>query len=322
MEQSTKKYVLLYNPKAKRGKNIHRARNFKQRFETETGYVLKLWPTRSIEDLRKKAGRAYSHAQGVFALGGDGTFTEVIQGIGQTQNFNKLEKPVGFISGGTGNSFLRDFDLTNFENSSSALLQAVKQNSIIEVSAAMVKFNDPDTKELQQRIMINIWGIGLVSLINRLAQRFRAIGSMNYTIATLMRLLVHKPYSWRMVTKDSDQIIKADFINVSNSAFTGGAMKIAPDVHCTDNKLLVMIPQIFSKIGTLLLFPKIFSGEHTRHKKVQMLSVEKISFPEAENELMLLDGELVYGSAISLEVMPHWWSLYIPEENMKTYKEI
>ena len=78
------------------------------------------------------------------------------------------------------------------------------------------------------RITMNIWAVGLIPDITELAIRMRAIGSLNYSVAS--------PDQAASGTNRSDCGVKVDgaerevdcnFIWISNSRFTGGAMEIA-----------------------------------------------------------------------------------------------
>ena len=65
----------------------------------------------------------------------------------------------------------------------------------------------------------------------------RKIGSANYTIASLIKLLSHKPYELKTVI-DGGRLLKCNMVTVSNSTnLIEAKCKIAPHVRVNDGKL-------------------------------------------------------------------------------------
>lgn len=76
--------------------------------------------------------------------------------------------------------------------------------------------------------MFNIWGVGLISDITKLAIRMRKIGSMNYTVASLIKLFSHKPYELKTIIDGVEELLNCNMVTVSNSRFTGGKNANSP----------------------------------------------------------------------------------------------
>ena len=108
-------------------------------------------------------------------MGGDGTFSECLQGLAELHNFQPLPTPVGLLPGGSGNSFLRDFDAHTYEAARDSIFEAVENQETIPVDIGLCSYQefnaqDPETPgKALQRLSFNIWGLGLIAEIAALA---------------------------------------------------------------------------------------------------------------------------------------------------------
>lgn len=332
-----KQGVLIYNPNSGRGKAAMRATDFFQHWEDRTGTELRLRPTRSLADIRVAAGEIQANEIPIF-MGGDGTLSESLQGLAEAADFQKLTRPVGFLPGGTGNSFLRDFGITDYEAARDALLAAIASDQILGIDAGIVEYTpvptplravsgspitEPspkiDANGRARRITMNIWAVGLIPDITALAIRMRAIGSLNYSLASLIKLLGHKPERLTVTVDGATREVDCNFICISNSRFTGGAMEIAPAVRVNDGRLFFLCPQVKGRLQSFGLFPSIFKGTHIKHPHIDTGFVQSISLNRAEPFLMNVDGELERGLNPGVSVQPGYFSLFMDPARIEAH---
>ncbi len=308
--------VLIFNPNSGKGKAKERAIDFAEKWKELTGNELRLRPTASLADIRVAANETYTDKEIQIFMGGDGTLSESIQGISEKLNFKGLTKPVGFLPGGTGNSFLRDFEIKDYKTAREMLLSALEKNSTINIDSAIITYNkvNPDLSagDESRRIMFNIWGVGLISDVTKLAIRMRKIGSANYTIASLIKLLTHKPYELKTIIDGVEEFLKCNMLTVSNSRYTGGKMQIAPDVRVNDGKLFLISPMIKGRLNLFANFPKIFNGEHVNHPQIKTGFIKKIEINHHHPLIMNVDGELEEGFNPKMQIHPSYFKIYMP----------
>ncbi|MEA1911567.1 MAG: diacylglycerol kinase family protein [Spirochaetota bacterium] len=312
--------TLIFNPGSGRGKGSNRAGVFKTQWEKRLNGNLLLRPTRSYEDIRVAAKEAYKTDTIPIFLGGDGTLSESIQGIAELVDFKKIEKPVGFLSGGSGDSYMRDFGISSFEKASNALLEAVETDSTIEADTGLIDFKtfNPETPDKpgkeDKRIFINIWGLGLLPEIAEQAMKMRYLGSNNYTAATLIKLLKHKPTPLPVEVDGNEKNYLCNFLSLSNNRFTGGKMDIAPFTRINDGKLFIVCPEIKTRTGLFSLFPSIFKGKHINSPDVNSGFVQNLKFKNEKHFYWNIDGDLGYGFNPKISVKPGYFKLYMPKE--------
>lgn len=319
-----KQAVLVFNPKSGKGKATIRARDFADHWKDRTGNELMLRPTRSLEDIRIAARETLNQGDVQIFMGGDGTLLESLQGLAEQYNFQPLEKPIGLLPGGTGNSFLRDFDITSYEQARDALLNALTKEEIIPIDTALIRYNRVQTQvpsepgEKATRIMFNIFGVGIISDITTSAIKMRHIGEMNYQVASLYKLVGHKMYKCRVRLNNRDwEDLDFNLITVSNSRFTGGAMEIAPDVRVNDGKMFYLRSAIKSRIKLLKVFPKLFKGGVTNMPNIYTELIQSINLNHSRPFVMNVDGELDHGWNPGLDINKGYFKLYMPLSLLK-----
>ena len=308
------KGVLFYNPKSGKGKGEAKARIFADLWNKNLTYELELFPTQSLEHLQESVAKLDFKTTIPMFMGGDGTLSEGLEIIFEVHDFQKLEFPVGFLPAGSGNSFLEDFGLSQFDNASQALVKAIKDKEFMAVDALLLQFGE--NGEQKRKTVINIWGLGLVSHIAALAMKMRYFGKWNYTWATLIQtFLFHKPSRFGKIEDENESEVKIDTLAICNSRYTGGKMKMAPKVRVNDGKMHLIQASIFSKLKILKFFPRIFKGTHILMPGVsQRILGNTIGFEDSQPMLMLVDGEVMSGENPTLEMMPSSWLLYMPKE--------
>jgi diacylglycerol kinase family enzyme len=197
-------------------------------------------------------------------------------------NFTNLTKPVAFLPGGTGNSFLRDFDIKDYQTARDMFFLAFEKESTVNIDSAIITYNkvksDLSAGDVSKRIMFNIWGVGLISDITKLAIRMRKIGSMNYTVASLIKLFSHKPYKLKAIIDGVEELLNCNMVTVSNSRFTGGKMQIAPHIRVNDGKLFLISPMLKLDWLYSLTFLKFSKGIMSIIHILKQVSSRKLKF--------------------------------------------
>ena len=250
----------------------------------------------------ERAGHAAELARGlaeaghktVLALGGDGTLSEVANGI---LDLPQAKRPVlGFLPGGTGNDFLRDFGIRTIEDAA----RAIGAGHVVAVDA--VKVTWPGGGH---------WSINLVAsgLAAKAAERFgrslRWMGRKGYDVAAAIEIATMKACPTDL-TLDG-RLVQADLplVIACNSVHTGGAMPMAPDAKPTDGVLDVVTVQDTSRLGVLdLLATKVRKGLHVHHPNVKVRRAAHVIIAPRDPSPLNIDGEVLGHTPAELRVVP------------------
>ncbi len=245
------------------------------------------------------ANNSLAEYDDLIVCGGDGTFNEVINGV--VINKNKKIPRLGFLPGGTGNSFMHD-------------LNAVEPNKAIN---KIIK-NNSDTLDILKLTYnhktiysFNIVGWGLVTDILILAEKMRFLKSIRYNVASLFYILTAKGKKIKFII-DNNKIYneKYLFILICNTIHTGKGMKAAPKAKFNDGQLdIVGVKSQISPFQLIKLFTKIFTGKHIHSPFVDYINAQTINLIPENNEVLNVDGDARGGTPVKIKILKNKLSI-------------
>ena len=256
------------------------------------------YPGHTVEIGREAVHAGYDR---VICLGGDGTPYEFINGLYDRGRPARLPE-IGQIPAGTGNSFLRDFDITTPEGALEAILSGRRRKvDLVEFTYREDRANAPTTR----RYSLNIIGVGLIADILQLTnERLKFLGAAGYSLAVLIRLIRGMSNRITIEADGRKREVADSALVVSNSKFTGGKMKIAPPAATSDGRADIILFNGVNRRQIVAIFAGVFSGKHLAHPKVEASQAAAISV-ESEPPLRLMaDGELIGWTPLRVKVLP------------------
>ena len=228
----------------------------------------------------------------ILVAGGDGTVFEVINGL------SHMDEPVtlGILPLGTGNSFLRDFEITDAAGTLKAMSEGrTRSVDLIECTTADGGF-----------VYLNILSFGFTSEVGALTnRRFKPLGAHGYTVATVVEVLRLQHHHFRYQL-DGGPVISTPctFLSFNNSQFTGGTMHMAPTADPTDGELDALHIGALGRLELLATFPRIYSGTHLDSPKHTAQRAREVTFHIDEPLDLMVDGEIIRARPLGLKVRP------------------
>lgn len=221
----------------------------------------------------------------VVAIGGDGLVNLCLQEV--------AEQNIGFsvIPAGTGNDFARA--VGSHKKSVNEIFNVVSSQDPTTIDLGLV------TGAFGKRWYVQVLSTGFDALVNNLANRINwPRGQMKYTLATLLTLARFKPIPYELII-DGKQF-KQDFmlLSVANGETYGGGMRICPDASNSDGIFDILLVHPVSKIVLLSIFPKVFTGKHVPHPKIDIIRGKKVQI--SADASAFADGEFV--SKLPIEI--------------------
>jgi diacylglycerol kinase (ATP) len=151
---------------------------------------------------------------------------------------------------------------------------------------------------------VNVLGTGFVAEVNHRAKGFKRLGVLGYAASVFATLADLHPYQMRLILDGQTIEQPITFVTICNSRIIGGNMIIAPDASIHDGWLEVVVASAISRWELIKTFPKIFSGTHTSHPKVEVLRARQVSVETDPPSLLTPDGESLGATPIEVEVFP------------------
>jgi YegS/Rv2252/BmrU family lipid kinase len=248
----------------------------------------------------------------IIACGGDGTISEVANGIIESNR----EAELGVLPGGTGSDFRRTLGMPT---NTAAAARALRDGRTRVIDAARVTFvNDSDERET--RFFVNVASFGMsTEVLTRTASGEskkwipgfapRKLSSkLSYAAATVQTTLASSPIEVHIqLDEEEERCIRVAEFCVANARYYGGAMKIAPDAKLDDGWLDVVSIGDASSFRILSNAPRLYFGAHLRMDEVNhKLAKQIVARPLKKNEVVRveLDGEVLGRLPATFQVMP------------------
>lgn len=233
-----------------------------------------------------------SHYHDIIICGGDGTFNEVVNGL-MMNKFNQIPR-LGFLPGGTGNSFMHDLEAVD----ETKALNKIFQDKSDSLDIIKLTYNNKIIYSF------NIVGWGLVTDILILAEKMRFLKGLRYNIASLFYLLTSK--GKKIKFSIDGQLFKDDylFIMICNTIHTGKGMKAAPKAKFNDGLMdIISVKSSISIFQLIKLFSQIFSGRHIHSKYVKYQTAKKIELEPTNNEILNIDGDAKGFTPVNIDIL-------------------
>ncbi|MEI7504604.1 MAG: YegS/Rv2252/BmrU family lipid kinase, partial [Paludibacter sp.] len=254
---------------------------------------------------------AENNYQNFMVLGGDGTISEVINGIFSSNISDTTKLKISLIPRGTGNDWARFWGLTtDYKHSIDVFLKGKLQ--LIDIGKVEYELEG----EKETHYFINSVGLGLDAAVVNITHRLKEIfgsHSFMYTIALLSAVFIYKSNKVKLYFDDKTINENMFTMNVANGCFSGGGMKQTPNALPYDGLLDVMMakkPSYFDIIGGLR---SLFNGKLLEHPMIQSFQTKCLIVVCHQNALMEADGIVVNGaSPYNISIIPNAINMIIP----------
>jgi diacylglycerol kinase (ATP) len=216
----------------------------------------------------------------IVAVGGDGTLTEMVQGICQSGTPNIK---AGILPCGTGNDF-------------SKMLYASQDPLIILKSIILGNTKNADLLDCNGLKCINICAMGIDGQIVIDTEKIKKVfpGPVSYLLSTLKSLMTYKARKVEIQMDQTKIQRRTLIVAIGNGRYFGGGMKITPKAEIDDGLMDVCIVNHVPKLKLMAMFPSIFKGEHLNIKEVEYYKCSEVSVKSLEKSLLLnVDGNIV-----------------------------
>ena len=245
---------------------------------------------REATDIACEAARSFPF---VVAVGGDGTISEVANGlVGTTGN-------LGVLPTGSGNDFARTLNLPSTLNKRIEVLVRQKIRRI-DVGKVTAKNKVGITTS---RHFVNAVGIGLDAQVAYEAQRLpRMFGTAKYATSALRCLFKYAPELTQVQSNELESLGKHNLISIGNGRSAGGGFYLTPDALLDDGMLDVCLAKDLSLLETIFVFPFVLLGKHGRFGKIRLFRAKRITVSSATDMFVHVDGEVLSTDQRNVEI--------------------
>lgn len=288
-------YTLIINPESGQGASLSNLPAV-QAVLDERGIKYKVLKADSSENAIEYARFACAeNAEGVIAIGGDGTLFQIVNGM------DSNTVPMIFIPCGTGNDFIKTLNLP------SDPVEALK----VQLDAPVSRI---DVGCMNGIRFLNISGTGFDVDVLRHAERYKKKykGLKPYLFGLYDALKSYRPLT-AMISIDEGPEEPATFsiLSIGNGRFFGGGMKAVPYADVQDGLFDVVIVKPVRKFMILPLIALYIAGKHIGIKLAVLKRCKRITI-RCQGMTLNLDGELRDADCARFELLRDALAVRIP----------
>ena len=220
----------------------------------------------------------------IIACGGDGTVSEVANGILTSGKDAEL----GIMPSGTGGDFRRTLEIPSRSRDAARILRTGRT---IRIDVGRVSYTDQSGREATRYFV----GVASCGMSTRVIERVKTddVSFVNALLKTAMR---NAPVHLAVQLDDShERHLVVSNLCIANARYFGGGMKIAPDAKLTDGKLDIVSIGDLSAVKIFTSAPRVYTGSHLSMPEVSHALARKITVRASDRsaEVALeVDGEL------------------------------
>ena len=228
----------------------------------------------------------------VVAVGGDGTASEVIDGLTAEDGPRHPDARFGFVPRGTGGDLRRTLGLP--EDVDSAARALASGNEAV-VDLGRIAYAGPGGA-LQVRHFANVAGLGVSGVVSRRVNRGVKLpsGRLSFMLASARSLLswADQPVRWR-VDGGPWHEERLTALSVCNGRYFGGGMQVAPGARMDDGLFDVVIWKGFGLSDFVGKRRMLYDGTHVTLENTRVIRARTVEAePVGDAEVLLdVDGE-------------------------------
>ena len=249
--------------------------------------------SRSSEDIREKASKGAAEGyRYVVALGGDGAFHHVVEGIRGTGAI------AGFFPAGNGNDIARDLGIpADAIGAAAAFCHSIPR----AVDLVRVQFRSGSTAHF-----IGAGGMGLDAEAAHLANtRFKSWPGVTRYLAGALWTFFREPAFELEAELDGRRWAgRTIFVAVANATSYGSGVRIAPDAKMDDGWLDVVLVGDVTWTRLLEAIPIVLTTGDLRFKEVKRFRCQRVVLRANRAVKVHGDGELLGESPAEFEILP------------------
>ncbi|MEI6286703.1 MAG: diacylglycerol kinase family protein [Bacillota bacterium] len=296
------KHLFIINPAAGNAKGYKFVPMIKElakehRAEKDCEIELTKYPGHATEIARKYATIPDWR---IYAVGGDGTINEVLNGMVNSNN------QMAIIPAGSGNDFVRSI---GEKDSAKKYFMNVIMGSARQVDAGIIN----------GRYFLNVSSLGIDADACRRAQKYKKHpllgGKTAYLIGAALAL---KNYATNDIEIEIDGEVLSEKITlmiIANAKYYGGGIPAAPNADMADGLLDVTVMPARSLYELVKIAPYFYMGKQNRIDRLIQRQTKKVVVNSEHYLTAEFDGELCVEREFVFEIAPGAVNLVFPRSH-------
>jgi len=277
------KTLFIVNPAAGRNNSNKIWKEIRTYINFAYDFILTKAPGEATEIAKSAVRQGFTR---VVAVGGDGTVSEVVNGIAG----NDVE--LGIVPAGSGNDFIKALRVPQ---------RPMDALSVIERGHSQ----EVDLGKHDGGFFINVAGAGFDAETLNTNKNIKFLrGPLAYVTSVILTLIRYSPKNAEITVDGKTYYRKLWLVAVANGQYFGGGMKISPDAVIDDGMFDVCLVNEISRFEIIKFLPKVFSGAHRDHKAFQVIRGREVKIEFEAPTMVQADGEIIGHTPVTFSLIP------------------
>src|SRR5689334_9970224 len=232
----------------------------------------------------------------IIACGGDGTVSEVANGILASGKDVEL----GILPSGTGGDFRRTLEIPARARDAAKILRTGRT---VRIDVGRVSYVDKNGNDATRYFV----GVASCGMSTKVIARVKE-DKVSFVNAVLKTAMKNEPVRLAVQLDDAhDRNLTVSNLCIANARYFGGGMKIAPDAILTDGKFDVVGVGDLSALKIFTSAPRVYLGSHLSMPEVSHALARKVNVRPADHDqevALEVDGELPGRLPATFQIIP------------------
>ncbi len=253
---------------------------------------------------------ALAGASRIIAVGGDGTFSEALEGVMATPERLRRGITLGALPAGSGCDLARHL---GYPRGKDGLLGLLARGTSRPLDVGLVNCAGLDGAP-RRRHFINIAAFGLAGDV---AHHIRTLGkplggTVSYAAASLWTILTAKAKPVRLKADGNDLSGRYHLGVLANTSSMGGGMLIAPGAKDDDGLMDLVLVSDMSRLSLMRNFPALYRGAHLGSPGITLTKARRLEAEADEPVYLNIDGEADGMLPAVFETLPRAINIIVP----------
>ena len=228
-------------------------------------------------------------ASRLIAVGGDGTFSETLEGLMAAPERLRRNVVLGAIPAGSGCDLARHL---GYPSGRDGLIDLLARGKARPMDVGRINYTGLDGTP-RVRHFINIAAFGLAGDV---AHRIKASGkplggTLSYFLSSLLALLTAKAKPLRLKADGRELSGRYHLGVLANTSSMGGGMLIAPGTKDDDGLMDLVLVGDMGRLSLLRNFPSLYKGTHLGKPGITLTGLRRLEADSDETVYLNIDGE-------------------------------
>ncbi|MCX5792608.1 MAG: diacylglycerol kinase family lipid kinase [Elusimicrobia bacterium] len=244
------------------------------------------------------------------AVGGDGTFSEMLEGVMRLPEGIRRATELAALPAGSGCDLARHL---RYPRDLAGLLELFRSGERRGLDVGRVRCLGPDGAP-RERHFVNIAAFGLAGEVARRIKMTgkKLGGTLSYALCSGHALLAARPVFFRLNADGADLSGLYHLGVLANTSYMGGGMLVAPGARDDDGALDLVLVGGMSRLKLWRNFPRLYRGTHLREPGITLRGVKVLKASADVPVYLNIDGEADGMFPAEFEVLPRAVTVLAP----------